>query len=186
MLMLDICCGFGGASAAFRARGWDVVSVDIEPLVKPDVICDVRFFTWHGSRPDLIWCSPPCTEFARIDNFPGRDFPEPDMSIYLACKRIISEAKPRYWVIENVRGAIPYFGQPAYSHRPQFLWGFFPDLGRVVYRSPKNDVSGKNRPEGMGYKQGRALNRAVIPYPLSAALCRAVEIQPVLFEVSQW
>lgn len=44
LLMLDLCCGLKGASAAMRDRGWEVV---------------------RGRRPDLVWASPPCTEFSR-------------------------------------------------------------------------------------------------------------------------
>ena len=35
MLMLDLCCGLGGASRAMRERGWEVVTVDIVPEFNP-------------------------------------------------------------------------------------------------------------------------------------------------------
>lgn len=182
MLMLDLCCGLGGASAAFRARGWRVVTVDIEPLVNPDILIDVREFTWHGEKPDFIWASPPCDEFARKDNRPWIDYPEPDLSIYLACKRVISAAQPRYWIIENVRGAIPYFGTPVYSRRPYFLWGYFPPLCQFRVGCGKKLTNGsKDRPAGMSYVKSRALERARVPYGLFLAAAIAAETQLLLF-----
>ena len=64
MLMLDVCCGLKGASCAMFDRGWEVLSVDINPHFSPDVVADVRTWHYHGPSPDLVWCSPPCTDLA--------------------------------------------------------------------------------------------------------------------------
>lgn len=67
------------------------------------------------------------------------DLPAPDMSLVKACKRIVDECQPRYWIIENVRGAVPFFepllGKPAGIFRPYFLWGHFPNIG-LPYNNP--------------------------------------------------
>lgn len=65
MLMLDLCCGLGGASKAMKERGWDVITVDIDPEFNPTIVADLRTFHYSGPRPDLVWASPPCTEFSK-------------------------------------------------------------------------------------------------------------------------
>jgi site-specific DNA-cytosine methylase len=65
MLMLDLFAGRKGASRAMVARGWTVVTVDIDPSYEPDIVGDLRRWSWNGPRPDLLWASPPCDEFSR-------------------------------------------------------------------------------------------------------------------------
>jgi len=173
MLMVDLCSGLGGASQAMKDRGWQVTTVDNDPRFKPDIIADVRTFTWNGERPTLIWASPPCHEFTRAFLPWIKSETVPDMSIVQAVCRIIYEANPVYWVIENVRGAQKYFGpvlgEPAYIlSGVYFLWGHFPDLS--LY--------------GTYFKiwhRDKAL-RAKIPYELSNALATAIEEQWPLFQ----
>lgn len=124
-------------------------------------------------------CSPPCVEFSRESMPWCRTGAAPDMSIVLGCKRIIDECNPRYWVIENVRGAakyfLPYFGEPAFRYGPFFLWGRFPPLGKPRFEMRKK--------ESYGSKQ-RA-ERAKVPLALSLAVARAIESQGVLFECAE-
>lgn len=173
MLMLDLCCGLKGASAAMKDRGWQVVTLDIDPRFRPDIVADVRGWSWNGERVELIWASPPCTEFARESMPWSRTGNEPDMSIVLGCQRIIDEARPTFWAIENVRGAVswlaPYLGRPAFVNFPWFLWGFFPALSIPHIQSNKEKLSSRRKEE-----------RARIPYRLSLALALAVENQGLL------
>jgi hypothetical protein len=170
MLMLDLCSGLGGASRAMKQRGWQVVTLDIDPRFAPDVLADLREWSWPGERPDLIWASPPCTEFARESMPWSRTGNTPDMSIVNACRRIIAECDPRYWILENVRGAVPYLGKPSSIVGPFFLWGVFPPLGRIAVNwRKKESFSSKQRAE-----------RAMIPRQLSLAVALAVEGQSML------
>lgn len=170
MLMLDICTGLGGASWAMKRRGWQVVTLDIDPAYQPDIVADVRGWSWRGGRPDLVWCSPPCVEFSRESMPWSRTGKIPDMSIVSACYRIVRECNPRFWIIENVRGAVPYLGTPAYRAGPFFLWGAFPPLGRipVTWRAKER------------FSSGRRLERARIPAAVSRAVAMAVERQMLL------
>ena len=172
MLILDICCGLKGASQAFVERGWDVITVDIDPQFNPDIVTDIR--TWHyaGAKPDFIWFSPPCDEFARESMPWCKTGKVPDMSIVNACLRLKNETQPRYWVLENVRGAVPYLGQPRARYGAFFLWGYFPDIGK-----PLQDYRKK---ESYGSKQ-RA-ERAKIPERLSHVMAIAIESQSLLLE----
>lgn len=170
-LMLDLCSGLGGASQAFRDRGWRVITVDNDPKFAPTVVADIRHWSWHGERPDFIWASPPCVEFAREFMPWCRRGIVPDMSITLACKRIINECQPRYWVIENVRGAVKWFnrylGSPTLIINPYYFWGSFPPISR-----PK--MTRRNK-ESMSSTW--AAERSRIPPEISKAFCIAIESQ---------
>jgi len=172
MLMVDLCAGLKGASRAMTERGWTVITLDVDPSFYPDIIANVRDWTYQGQRPDLIWASPPCNEFSREFMPWNKTGQPPDMSIYWGCRRIIDQAHPRFWIIENVRGAVRYFGRPAQVFNPYYLWGFFPLLDRV-------DLSDRIFKESLSHGQARA--RAEIPYKLSLAVALSVERAIELF-----
>lgn len=124
---LDLCAGTGSATAPFAAAGWLVTSVDVDPHWHPTILGDVRELHFPRGSFDVVWTSPPCTQFSRLDQrglFPN-DGP-PDLSLVLACKRIIEEIAPRVWWVENVRGARRYLadalGPPATHLGPWWLW----------------------------------------------------------------
>lgn len=171
MLMLDLCCGLKGASQAMTDRGWAVVTVDIDPSFDPDIVADLITWSWYGDRPDLIWISPPCTEFARESMPWCRTGLQPDMAIVNAGLRIAKEAQPSAWVLENVRGAQTYLGPAREIHGPFYLWGNFPPLGKPIRRMRKKE----------SYSSTQKAERAKVPYALSEALAIAVESQLVLF-----
>jgi hypothetical protein len=156
-----------------RDRGWTVITVDVDPTFNPTIVADIRTWSsWTGQRPDLIWCSPPCTEFSRLSQ-PWFDHSQrPDLSLVESCRRIIRECAPTAWIIENVKGAIPYLGKPRESHHPYHLWGNFPPLGYI-------DLSARQHKQSLS-SRARA-RRAAIPYPLSLAVARAVEMQEALW-----
>ncbi|MEM2619020.1 MAG: hypothetical protein QW356_06010 [Candidatus Hadarchaeales archaeon] len=170
-LMLDLFSGLGGASQAMVDRGWRVVRVDINPLLNPDIVADVRDFHWDGERPDLIWASPPCEEFTRhaLPWTRRKNPPPPDLSPALAVKRIVEETKPVFWVVENVRGAVPWFtsifGPARKRVGSRYLWGHFPP-----FDCPH--LYGKYR---LPPCSRRSLLRSKIPYSLSLSLAVAVE-----------
>jgi site-specific DNA-cytosine methylase len=157
MLMLDLCAGLGGASQAMKLLGWNVITLDIEPRFNCNVTADVRIWHYTGPKLDLIWASPPCREFS-IQHQLNSPF-IPDFSILEACIRIIKETEPRYWIIENVRGAVkwfsPFLGEHRYSVGPYFLWGWFPDIGFINTRDWRQKQS---------YSSSSPDQRAKIPY----------------------
>jgi len=174
MLMLDLFSGLGGASRAFRERGWNVITVELDPKFGPDIVADIAEYEYSGPTPDLIWASPPCTEFSK-DSLPrswacNRIPPNPDISLMLHAKRIIDDVAPTWWVIENVRGARKYFepvlGPVVKRSGSRYLWGHFPPFdcapGYGKWKLPPT--------------KNRAALRSCIPKQLSIALCMAIEL----------
>jgi len=170
--MLDLCCGKKGASREFEKANWEVTTVDINPKFQPDIVADVNSLHMEEQF-DLVWASPPCTDYTK-DSLPaswkcnGGTHKLPDMRPFLNCYRIIRYLNPRYWVIENVRGAVPYFqlilGEPIKRVGSRILWGDFP----IFDTSPKY---GKSK---LSPTPDRAEIRSEIPAGLSKALCLAI------------
>jgi hypothetical protein len=81
------------------------------------------------SRYGFIVASPPCHEFSYRDLPFGRTktLPPPDLSIAEACWRIARKAGLPM-ILENVRGAVKYFGPPTGKYGPFYLWGDVPAL----------------------------------------------------------
>ena len=173
--MLDLCSGLAGASDPFKERGWEVITVDINPNFNPTVCTDIINWNYQGRKPNLIWASPDCTQFCK-KSLPlswacnRQNPPKPDTSLMLACKRIIDKANPDYWVIENVRGAVfyftPYLGKVKKKIGSRYLWGEFPPF----------DTSPKYGKWKLSPSKDRAARRSIIPKGLSLSLLRSIEI----------
>ena len=177
-LMLDLFCGLGGASEAARAMGWEVHGVDVSPEVRPDEVADLASWSWGGRRPDLLWASPPCTEFAREDMPWCRTGVAPDLTLARAVVRIVEECRPAWWVVENVRGAIPLLSE-VYGHRPMgrrplFFWGRWPPGW-----DPPRVTVGKERMSSTWRRQ-----RARTPVEIGRSLVEAVEAALPFAEVA--
>lgn len=106
---------------------------------------DIGVENYSPDRPiHGIIANPVCTEFsaARYGNTFGggsrdRSKPESGMELVLECMRVIDEARPAWWAIENPATGLlkNYLGAPAFAYEPwQFgspwtkrtgLWGSF-------------------------------------------------------------
>lgn len=175
MLVLDLFSGLGGFSQAFTDRKHEAMTIDNNKKFNADFDIDIsdyekivrifRFLEW-----DVILASPPCTEFTKA-YMPWYKNIVPDMSLIDATKKIVSGLKPKFWIVENVRGAIPYFeplfGKPKKHCGSRYLWGNFPDFP-CEYKK----CCGKHKVPG-GKLQSET--RAKVPYEISLNLCRAIE-----------
>lgn len=125
MRILDLFSGLGGANAAFRARGHEVITVDIEPNlngVVPTLTADLFNVTVADLQAlgpfDFIWASPPCEAFSVAaigKNWTKHDdgrieakHPRADQAQLLVkhALMLITCVKPRYWLMENPRGML--------------------------------------------------------------------------------
>lgn len=159
---MDLFSGTGSATEAFRrSAGWTVITVDTDKRRRPDVISDVRSLPISTSRVDFIWASPPCTEFSLAN--PSRPL-KPSLELVFAALDAVRSLRPRFWILENVTGLIPFLGIPVCKAGPFCLWGYFPPL-----RIPD---------EFQRYRKSvhrSSIRRAAIPFELSQAVYQAVE-----------
>ena len=126
--ILHLCADTGSDSKPFKDAGYNVIlvgkNIGVENYTPPEDV--------YG-----IFANPVCTEFstARADG-QARN-PEEGMFLVRECQRIIEQAKPKFWVIENpARGVLrDYLGEPKYTYQPWWygsawtkqtaLWGEF-------------------------------------------------------------
>lgn len=202
MKMLDLFSGLGGASQAFVDAGWEVLRIENNPLLgevpHTKLMCIFELRDWlenmifrypeNFQDIDLIWASPPCDEFSLAYNAthanwlrenPGEPY-QPDMQPLDATMDIIRMLKPRFWVVENVRGASSFFTDFIGSKprqilgNAQFLWGNFPLICPKEYPS-KAEVDERHNPL-------RANIRAKIPLEISEALLVAITTQKCILD----
>jgi len=184
MKILDLYSGLGGASEAFVEAGHDVVRIDNNPAMchVPHTRISDSSFAYNfiaQEKFDLIWASPPCLEFSNGFNAPkptaareGRDF-TPDINDLTKAMNIIAWLEPKYWIIENVVGAIkdfePYLGEPNQIIGSFVLWGKFPQLivSRDWVHTKTSQDPGSNDPL-------RSNKRAKIPIEISTATMKAI------------
>ena len=179
--------------AGFRVVGYDVVRRRRYrgELVLQDVrtIAGRSLARW---RPAVVVASPPCQGFSEarvnpdgrsarghdgrylhdhgIDTGPsdaGLLRPAPaDLELVLHTLRVIREAAPRFWAVENVRGAMGWFepmlGPPRFANKPWYVWGTFP-----TFLLRKDYLGDKSRFRS-------AALRARIPGDLARPLARAI------------
>ena len=201
--MLDLFSGLGGASEAFVQAGWQVMRIENNPLLAEvphtelidifdvrDLLEDVAIDNNNRFLHDieLVWASPPCDEFSLAYSAPHaihtRENPnepyEPNMDYLEATLDIIKKLNPRYYVIENVRGASKFFTEMIGSEprqilgNAQFLWGNFPLINRVKYQT-KAENDKRHSPL-------RANIRAKIPIEISEALLASIVSQRSIME----
>tara|TARA_R100000664_G_scaffold15265_1_gene23769 strand:- start:92 stop:715 length:624 start_codon:yes stop_codon:yes gene_type:complete len=196
--MVDLFSGMGGASEAMaQDEAWNVLRIENNPLlanVPFTVIDDVNNVranvksNWLVPKIDLIWASPPCTQFSGGFNSPkskaartvGLENYNPDLHLLHAALEIIEKVQPKYWVIENVVGSIRYFkdilGEPRQIIGPYVLWGNFPylevDESRLIRKQDKD-----SSPHPL-----RSNRRALVDFEVSRALKEAIENQTSIFD----
>ena len=195
--MLDLFSGFGGASESFlNDDAWHVLRIENNPLLAsvPNTrsMCVFEFRDWLLEQKnrygpfdvELVWASPPCTEFSTAYGSPrsiaqraGEDY-EPYMGFLTCAIEIIEIIQPRYWVIENVRGAIKFFeaylGAPSQIHQAYVLWGNYPKFqpGQFPTKAQKDKR----------WDPLRSNHRALVPMEISAGLKDSINRQLGIFD----
>ena len=122
MNILELFCGTKSFSNVATERGHSTLTVDINPLDEPDIICDVMDLTTdmileEMPSVDAAWISPPCPCFSvaaishnwrKIDDvfIPTRPEAEHAITLVEHSLSIIEELQPCYFVIENPRGIL--------------------------------------------------------------------------------
>ena len=198
LAVLDLCSGTGAVASAVREIFGDThdilyVLVDNERKFKPTYCVDVR--EWDGAsalaadypdveRWDIVWASPPCTEYSLAKSRGQHNFLLAD-SIVWACVELIRELRPRYWYMEN----------PAtrHLHRQAFMAELIPYRHTLHYtpceaieggRHPATSQRGTHkapRSDGSRATPSKRDEAYVVPTPLLRDLfagCASVSLPP--------
>lgn len=201
-VMIDFFAGLGGASEAFiQDPTWHVQRIDNNELlngVPQMTIADINDFLhelehaieegWQPTQEvEFAWFSIPCDEvslgFNSARSVADREgdetfWPHRTMGLLYTCLRIIEILEPRYWAIENTRGALKFFnpviGEPRLCVAAKyFFWGNFPS----IHIDPNIEFESK---VDVPNTKMRANIRAIIPIEISRAFKLAVESQTKL------
>ena len=101
---LELCSGYGSFSHVAKTEfGYDTTTIDIDPYFNSTYCTDILDWDYRAFEPghfDIIWCSPPCTEYSNQKRSGERDLVKAD-SIVMKCIEIIKYFNPRLYFIEN-------------------------------------------------------------------------------------
>ena len=99
--VLELFSGTGSVGKCCKELGWDVVSVDmILPADHKVDIMDFDYKQYDKDEFDIVWASPPCTNYSKAKTRGVRDI-EGSNKIVLKTIEIIDYFDCEYWFIEN-------------------------------------------------------------------------------------
>jgi hypothetical protein len=106
-VLLELFKGTGSVGKVAEKKGFKVISLDFDKKFNPDILTDILKWDYKKAniKPDVIWASPPCTEFSVAKTTAPRDFKLAD-AIVKRVLEIIAYFKPKFWFIENPRGLL--------------------------------------------------------------------------------
>tara|TARA_Y100000389_G_C17339250_1_gene452375 strand:+ start:43 stop:690 length:648 start_codon:yes stop_codon:yes gene_type:complete len=106
--ILELFSGTRSVGNAFgrKYKNCKVMSLDIDGKFNPTIQKDILKWNYKNcnfSHFDIIWASPPCTEYSIAKTIGSRKLDKAD-SIVKQTFKIIKHFKPTYWFIENPGG----------------------------------------------------------------------------------
>lgn len=131
-IFLELFSGNGTLAAAARSAGMMALTVDIDPKRKPDICIDILNLrrSLLPGRVDVIWASPPCTQFSLLQaanhwestpigyrmyhHKPLTQGAFQALRIIRATARLICQLNPTFYFIENPRAIL--------RHRPEMVF----------------------------------------------------------------
>jgi len=174
MKVLDLFCGLGGWSRAFAEAGHDCTGIDIKNIGYPYRFIQADLNDWIPDQHyDVVLASPPCTEFSIAKKWGwGTQDERVGLDLIYRTFYLIQEIKPKYYVIENVKGLTEFLPKPTdiikYNRhkngKSACLWS---NIGKLEFFNSMIDCKINIT--------GRKELRALIPYPLSKAVLTKIE-----------
>lgn len=107
--MLELFSGTGsiGKELKKQSKNAEIVSLDIHPKYNPTYTTNILHWDYKSLYTpgyfDIIWASPPCTEYSRAKTTGGRDLESAD-KIVKRTLSIIRYLRPKHWFLENPGG----------------------------------------------------------------------------------
>jgi len=177
MNALDLYCGLGGWADGLMKSGIYVTGYDIVDFSDsyPGIFFRRDLLTLNDfPECDLIVASPPCTDFTKTDiprSWQSVKRYPPDIPLairlFIRVYEIVGLVRPKYFIIENVRGAQKFTGKARMHIGSRYFWGNFP----LFDVEDRNDVYGKTE---ISPSASRPALRSKIPLSISLAFGRAI------------
>jgi len=128
-MFLDLFSGTGSVGEVAKELGYTVIGVDrdMEAEIQIDIM-DWDYTVFPTGFFDVIWCSPPCTEYSRAKTTAPRDI-EGANAVVQRTLDILEYFCPKYWILENP--------QTGLLKDQLMMWGLpFKDLDYCKYGMP--------------------------------------------------
>ena len=100
-LLLELFSGTGSVGKVATEMGYTVISLDRD--MRASIQIDIMDWDYTDFQPhmfDVIWASPPCTEYSRAKTVGVRDI-EGSNKVVKRTLDIIEYFQPKYWIVEN-------------------------------------------------------------------------------------
>lgn len=188
MKILELFAGTESFSKVAKERGHEVFTIEINPKFNPSLCKDIMKVTAQEiiekfGYPDLIWASPPCTNFSiathrHWENKQPKEETIESIKLLHHTLGLIFQLHPKYWILENPKGRMRWImGNPpntvrygAYGHpvaKATDLWGYYPKINFKELKEKKGKWS---------YAiQRDAKNRSIVPKELCEQILRECE-----------
>jgi hypothetical protein len=101
--VLELFSGTRSVGKCCDKLGWESISLDIIAKFKADHVCDIMDFDYKQYPKDyfdIVWASPPCTQYSKAKSQGVRDI-EGANKIVLKSLEIINYFDCEYWFLEN-------------------------------------------------------------------------------------
>jgi hypothetical protein len=181
MKILELFCGLGGWSKGFHDIFPDAefYGIDIKDFGYPYNFIKADLNDWEPDQEyDIVLASPPCTNFSQVvKQWTGKANESKGLDLVWRTYALIAQIKPKYWIIENVKGLGEFLPPPndivRYGKNKQckeaWLWS---NIGKLALFSEM--ISRKTSRET--FKSGDPI-LGEIPLPLAHEAARKIYAQ---------